>query len=87
MSWDERHPDAALHPRIDTVADLDALPRGSVVMTMSPRLIPGQVLWIRADDDADGHWWQIGSDDSFLSKDVLYGNPEYARVLWTPESS
>ncbi|SEC74297.1 Uncharacterised protein (plasmid) [Tsukamurella tyrosinosolvens] len=66
-------------------AGLDALPKDTVVLTRDPRLVPAVTLWIRADDDQDGAWWRIGTDDTFQSDDVLYGDPREARVLYVPD--
>lgn len=64
---------------------LDALPKDTVLLTRDPRLVPAVTLWVRAGDDHEGAWWRIGDDDTFLSKDVLYGDPREVRVLYVPE--
>ncbi|MHC9292022.1 hypothetical protein ACRCUN_06115 [Mycobacterium sp. LTG2003] len=71
--------DAALHPRIETVEQLDALPEGAVV---------------RSDDDGGVYvkdhrytlpnepWWPAGYDVECGSAQI----PLAARVLYTPEA-
>ncbi|OFB37949.1 hypothetical protein BA059_16765 [Mycolicibacterium sp. (ex Dasyatis americana)] len=63
--------DAELHPVIETVEQLDALPNGSVVLDSEDG------SWQRA----WGFWYAGGNRDSCPASDVWLP----ARVLWTPE--
>lgn len=70
---------AALHPVIETVEQLDALPVGTVVRTTEGRVA------VKNSEHRGDSWWSEADEEEFdCGSDELDDLP--ARVLYTPEA-
>lgn len=77
--------DAELHPVIETVEQLDALPEGAVIRTDEGRVaVKSGYSWGNASGYAS--WWSTADEEEFdCGSDELDDLP--ARVLYTPDGA